>query len=519
MKKTSFFTLLLLSLLGLSDAGYLTWEHYANVIPPCSGRQFLSLPIDCGAVLKSKYAVVFGLPLSLLGVFHYGLLVIIIVLAAITKKRFFQVWMFLQSGIGAFVSLYLIFLQLVVIKSICLYCTLSAFVSFIIAVLAYLWLDLARKTVLIYATAGLYQFILKPILFQIDPETVHQGVTSFGEIIGGCGLTRGVINSGIRVEDNSLSQTVAGIKFDNPIGLAAGFDYQAKLPKVLSAIGFGFGTVGTVTNMACKGNPKPRLGRLPRSKSLMVNKGFKSPGAKKMIKKLEKIDFDIPVGISIGRTNSRILKSQKASIKDIISGFILFEKSPLAHSYYELNISCPNLFSHINFYSPKNLCQLLTELEKLSLTRPVFVKMPIAKTNRQTLAMLEVISRFKIKGVIFGNLQTNRNDPSLDKEEVKKFKTGNFSGKPTEKRSNELIKLTYKHYKERFIIIGCGGVFSGEDAYRKIRLGASLVQLITGLVFKGPQLAAEINLQLINLLKKDGFKSISQAVGVDLGRR
>ena len=138
--------------------------------------------------------------------------------------------------------------------------------------------------------------------------------------------------------------------------------------------------------------------------------------------------------------------------------------------------------------------------------------------------MLDVVTQFPIQGVIFGNLQKNRYDPSLDPKEVKKYKHGYYSGKPTEKRSNELIALAYQHIQKRGqspfppfpIIIGCGGVFSAEDAYRKIRLGASLVQLITGLVYVGPQLPAQINLGLVTLLKKDGFSHISQAVGAGI---
>ena len=137
--------------------------------------------------------------------------------------------------------------------------------------------------------------------------------------------------------------------------------------------------------------------------------------------------------------------------------------------------------------------------------------MPIEKSDEDVFKMLKVIVEFKfIKGVIFGNLQKDRKDPSLDQEEVRKFPVGNFSGKPCEKRSNELIKLCYKKYGKRLIIIGCGGVFSAEDAYQKIKLGASLVQLITGMVFQGPQLIPQINFGLAELLKKDGFKHISQ---------
>jgi dihydroorotate dehydrogenase len=145
--------------------------------------------------------------------------------------------------------------------------------------------------------------------------------------------------------------------------------------------------------------------------------------------------------------------------------------------------------------------------------KPIFIKMPINETNKDVLEMLQVISKHKIAGVIFGNLQKDRKDKALVQSEVAKFPVGNFSGRPTYARSNELIELTYRNFKDRFVIIGTGGVFSAKDAYRKIVLGASLVQLITGLVFEGPQVVSQINQELISLLKKDGFTNIRQATG------
>ena len=139
--------------------------------------------------------------------------------------------------------------------------------------------------------------------------------------------------------------------------------------------------------------------------------------------------------------------------------------------------------------------------------------MPIDKTDTEVLEMLEIILKYPVTGVIFGNLQKNRKGSSLNETEVARFPKGNFSGKPTEKRSNELISLTYKTYGKKLLIIGCGGVFSAEDAYKKIKLGASLVQLITGMIFEGPQLISDINLGLVKLLKADGYKNISEAIG------
>jgi dihydroorotate dehydrogenase subfamily 2 len=319
----------------------------------------------------------------------------------------------------------------------------------------------------------------------------------------------------VRFEDPMLEQSLFKIKFQNPVGLAAGFDYRAQLTQILPSIGFGFGTIGTITNSSSEGNPKPRLGRLIKSKSLMVNKGFRNSGIKNVLQKLNKLSFEIPIGISIGKTNTDKLTTQKQAIEDIVNAFKLTDKSAISFSYYELNISCPNLIGNISFYPPEKLEELLTEIKKFKLSKPVFIKMPIDQSNNEILNMLKVITKYPIQGVIFGNLQKNRKDQSFDRQEVLKYKVGNFSGKPTEKRSNELIKLTYKNYGGKLLIIGCGGIFNAQDAYTKIKFGASLIQLITGLIFEGPLLPAEINSDLKELLQKDGFKHISQAIGID----
>ena len=374
-----------------------------------------------------------------------------------------------------------------------------------------------------------YKYLIKRLLFLFDAETMHNFATNLGEIIGKTYFNTMLKNIFLK-RYPSLEQEIGGIKFKNPIGLAAGFDYDGRLTQILPSLGFGFETIGTITNLPYEGNPNLRLGRLPKSKSLMVNKGFKNKGARKISEKLSKLTFEIPLGISIGQTNSRQKieqsdlsagetgirfgrKTQKNAIVDILSAFHIFEDSNIKSSYYELNISCPNLFGNISFYPLKNLDDLLRAVDELKIKKPIFVKMPINQTNNEILKMLDVISRHRIAGVIFGNLQKDRNDPSLDRKEVSKFKKGNFSGKPTEKRSNELIALAYRHYKGKLVIIGCGGIFNAENAYKKIKLGASLVQLITGLIYEGPTLVYEINRELSKFVKRDGFKNISEAVG------
>jgi len=364
--------------------------------------------------------------------------------------------------------------------------------------------------------AWFYRNFTKKFLFLFDPEFVHDFIVSVGEKIGNFGLSRSLLRKLFYVKNRKLSQKIAGISFDNPIGLAAGFDYQAKLTKTLAALSFGFQTVGTITNHPYEGNSKPRLGRLPKSKSLMVNKGFKNLGIKEIVKKLQKKEFKIPVGISIGKTNTVKRMTQQEAVEDVATAFKIAECSRVNFSYYELNISCPNLFGDVEFYSQEHLKELLRTVTSLKLKKPLFVKMPIEKSNEETLKMLDAIVSFPVAGVIFGNLQKNRKDKVLNVQEVKKFPIGNFSGKPTEQRSNELIELVYKDYGKKMVIIGCGGIFNAKDAYKKIKLGASLVQLVTGLIFEGPQLIAQINIDLAGLLKKDGFINISEAIGKDV---
>jgi len=512
MKFDKFKIIFTFAVLGVLDTAYLTWEHFTNTVPPCSNNIF----IDCGKVLNSQYSVVFGIPLALIGLVHYSLLFVVALFVLRSQKRIFKYIILIQSLVGFLASIYLMYLQLIVIGSICLYCTASALISFTLFYLIWSYYSEERKRLSVITINLTYKYVVKKILFLIDPELVHNSITYLGNRFGKSALIKNTAEFILKHKSDSLTQKIEGINFENPIGLAAGFDYEARLTQLLPSLDFGFMTVGTITNMPYEGNPRPRLGRLPKSMSLMVNKGFKSTGAPNVSKNLKNLNFKIPVGISIGRTNSPKLINQKDSIQDIVRTFETFENFGVKNSYYELNISCPNLIhGDVTFYPSKNLDNLLNEIDKLKIKKPIFVKMPIEKSNKEVLAMLKVISRHCPKGVIFGNLQKDRNDPALVKEEVEKFNVGNFSGKPTYRRSNELIRIAYKHYKDRFTIIGCGGVFSGSDAWEKITLGASLVQLITGLIFEGPQLVAQINFELSDILKKEGFKNISEAVGVD----
>lgn len=362
----------------------------------------------------------------------------------------------------------------------------------------------------------LYTSVLRPVFFLFNSETVHEYLVNIGEFYGRLTPVRSWFGTIFNTTDKSLTQNIHGLTFGNPIGLAAGFDYKAKLTQILPFMGFGFGTVGTITNKPYGGNPGPQLGRLIKSRSLLVNKGFKNDGMDAIINKFTGKQFHYPTGLSIGKTNSKEIATQEEAIADIVSAFKKAEGANLPFAYYELNISCPNLFGSVSFYPPENLYVLLDAVTALNLKKPIFIKMPINEPDADVHKILDVVIEFPIQGVIFGNLQRDRNHPELLPEEVALHGKGNFSGKPTEKRSNELIKLAYKHYGNKLTIIGCGGVFSAEDAYKKIKCGATLVQLITGLIYEGPQLSSQINIQLPELLKRDGFKHINEAIGTDI---
>lgn len=372
----------------------------------------------------------------------------------------------------------------------------------------------------------IYKKIIKPILFKFPADDVHTFFLKTGRFFGKFSLTRWKIKFLFLYKNIILNQKVLNINFENPIGLAAGFDYDADLIDILPSVGFGFHTIGTVTNLPYEGNARPMLGRLPKSKSLLVNKGFKSMGMESVLKKIKNsISFatasrgekKIPLGISIGSTNKSYLNTNEM-IEDINTSFkeVLNENY---FDYFELNISCPNLINVKNFKDkfdePIGLGMLLNKLSYLNINKPLFIKMYLEKGEEDTLALVDIAEKYSfVSGFIFSNLVKDRSNPDFDKQEIESAGKGNFSGKPTEKITNNLISIVYKKYKDRFVIIGCGGVFSGADAYEKIKRGATLIQMITGMIYEGPSVIGKINKDISNLLKKDGYKNISEAIGV-----
>lgn len=367
---------------------------------------------------------------------------------------------------------------------------------------------------------NVYKKLIKPVLFKFDPEYVHNRFTKTGVFLGKYSPTKKLIKKMFYYENKVLEQDYFGLHFKNSIGLSAGFDYNVQLTNILGDVGFAFMSGGTVTFQEYEGNPRPRLARLPKSRSLLVNKGFKSAGLKKVLKNVSFTDRNPAlVGISIGATNSPFVCDPEAQVEDILKSFRLLMEHPKGKqfAYYELNISCPNVVGSGVLSDPQVLDGLLKEIRAIIGDYPLFVKFQAEIDWNEARELVQIMINHKVDAITVANLLKNKKNYPFDKGEIQKIIDnkwkGNFSGKPVEKFSNELISNIYREFGDQIKIIGIGGIFSAEDAYEKIKRGASLVQLITGMIFEGPQLIGKINRELVDLLEKDGYQNISEAVG------
>lgn len=360
----------------------------------------------------------------------------------------------------------------------------------------------------------IYIYIVKSLLFLFDPELVHDRFIKFGKYLSKIKFARWILESLFCSTKNQiLEQNIKNIVFSSPIGLAAGFDKNADLINIIPCLGFGHGEFGSVTKYAYEGNPKPRLKRFPQIKSIWVNYGLKNIGVDKIIKRFENIKYkNFVYGISIAKTNSPDTCDENNAIKDYIYSYKLANENPNIQ-YITINISCPNTFGGEPFTTHEKLDKLLFKVSTIFKKKLIFIKMPISISDLEFEQLLDVIIKYQIDGVIIGNLQKDKSFlQSITSDQVVISK-GGLSGKPTFDRSNELISLTYKKYGDRLIIIGCGGVFSAEDAYEKVKRGASLIQMITGMIYNSPSIIAKINLKLKKLIQNDGYTSITEAIG------
>lgn len=353
-----------------------------------------------------------------------------------------------------------------------------------------------------------YKGLLKPIFFRFDPEEVHDSMSLIGKTLGKFFLTRKIADTFWSYSNPMLEQNILGINFKNPVGLSAGFDKNAELTGIIPSVGFGFMEVGSITGEPCSGNAKPRLWRLPKSKSLAVYYGLANDGCEKIAERLKKVKFSIPVGISIAKTNCKETTDTNKAIEDYFKVYKTFAD---IGDYFTVNISCPNAFGGQPFTDKTKLDVLLERIMSIPKIKPVFLKLSPDLNKKEIDEIIEVATKWKIDGFICTNLTKSRDNKKIIDESVSKL--GGLSGKVLNNLSDELIQYIYKKTNGKFVIIGVGGISSAQDAYKKIKSGASLVQLITGMIFEGPQLISDINLGLVKLLQKDSYKNISEVVG------
>ncbi|HVM76960.1 MAG TPA: quinone-dependent dihydroorotate dehydrogenase [Candidatus Paceibacterota bacterium] len=359
----------------------------------------------------------------------------------------------------------------------------------------------------------MYERILKPIFFKLDPERVHDFFVEFGHMLGNFRWGRAIVSLFCRYDNPALHTEVLGIKFRNPIGLAAGFDKDVNLTNIMPAVGFGFMEVGAVTRWPYEGNQGLRLARLPADQSLIVYYGLKNIGAEAVESKIRHgLKFTFPVGLNIAKTNRADIKG-KRSVEDYIETYRMLASY---FSYVTINVSCPNAQDGCTFQDPAMLDDLLGAFSHEKKHCPIFIKISTHLTTSETSEIVAVVNKYPfVDGFVVGNLSKRRHeiDFKSSPEELNRIPNGGISGKPVKDLSTNLIRHIYKSTGGRYTIIGLGGIFTADDAYEKIKAGASLVQIITGLIYGGPLAVKRIKKGLVKLLQKDGYTTISEAVG------
>ena len=342
--------------------------------------------------------------------------------------------------------------------------------------------------------------LIKPILFKFDPEKVHYFVTRnlrrFNRFPGGAAISRGLWN----LKDERLEKEVFGLKFKNPVGLAAGFDKNADVISEMANLGFGFIEVGTVTPLPQPGNPKPRMFRLPKDGALINRMGFNNLGVDVVAEHIaayRKKPSTAQKGLVIG---GNIVKNKVTPNEDAVSDYIkCFDRLFDVVDYFVVNVSSPNTPGLRELQEKEPLLQLLDTLQKRNskngISRPILLKIAPDLTNEQLDDIVEIVQTAGIAGVIATNTTISRDN--LVSSDKLKSEMGGLSGKPLTKRSTEVIAYLSKKSKGAFPIIGVGGIHSENDAIEKLNAGASLVQLYTGFIYEGPGLIKRINKKIL----------------------
>lgn len=338
--------------------------------------------------------------------------------------------------------------------------------------------------------SAMYKSILRPILFKSDPEEIHHFTFSSVRRLFKVPGSKNIIKKLYQVNDTRLEREVFGLKFKNPVGLAAGFDKDAKLYKELSHFGFGFIEIGTVTPKPQPGNPKKRLFRLKEDQAIINRMGFNNGGVAEAVVRLQK-NKNVLIGGNIGK--NKVTPNDEAVNDYILCFNALFS----VVDYFVVNVSSPNTPGLRELQDKEPLTKLLATLQDLNAQKekrkPILLKIAPDLTKDQLLDIIDIVATTKIDGVIATNTTISREGlTSVNKEEI-----GGLSGKPLTKRSTEVIRFLSERSDKAFPIIGVGGIHSAQDALEKIEAGASLVQLYTGFIYEGPQLIKDINTELL----------------------
>jgi dihydroorotate dehydrogenase len=365
-----------------------------------------------------------------------------------------------------------------------------------------------------FSKAVLYKNFIRPLLFIGDPEKTHEHALA---LLSKMTPLEGVLEQLFSVHDPRLRVNVDSLTFSNPVGLAGGFDKNAIAVRTIASFGFGFMEIGAVTALAQPGNPKPRLYRLPEDQALINRLGFNNEGAAAVAQRLRVLREDgkplkVPLGINLGR--SKIVETKDA-VADFLSAF---EKLFPYGDFFTLNVSSPNT-PQLRDLQEKNLLRgLLQAIQEQNGAlaarqrvepKPILVKIAPDMEFSQADDIIEVAMAEKIGGLIATNATAFLRETltSGSKE------PGGLSGKPLKSLATSFVRHLYRAVGGKLPIIGVGGIFSAEDAYEKIKAGATAVQIYTGFVYEGPAAVKHINQGLIRLIERDGYKSIAEAVG------
>jgi len=362
----------------------------------------------------------------------------------------------------------------------------------------------------------LYKNILRPILFKFSTETAHDFGMKFLKTGLGSEFAQNLARK--RFGNNGIQEVERfGLKFSNPIGMAAGFDKNGNVVNQLAALGFGFVEVGTVTYEPQPGNEKPRIFRLPKDGALINRLGFNNEGTPAVVERLKRLDAKCVLGVNIGKNKS---VPNEEAIENYLKSFDLAYE---VADYIAVNVSSPNTPNLRELQKAESLEELLGTLQNRNLelgnqaAKPLLVKIAPDLDEGEIEAIVDIALRLKLTGIIATNTTIDRSGLKTAEKEVAQIGNGGLSGKPIADRSNEVIRKIYKHSDGKLPIIGVGGVFSAEDAFRKIAAGACLVQAYTGFVYEGFGFARGVNSGLNEIMKERGCETVDELIGSDSG--